>query len=181
MSSELRVDRIIPTAGVPTGGGGGIIQIKQIVKTDTYVSSSLSGGAVSGAAISIDFAALSTSNKLYISSNLMVTNSVSTDQRIGSILYAGGSVVTDAVGDASGNKTRISMGAATRSDNLYSCISHSCLITPTSTNTITYDYRLHNGAGDNNVVMYMNRCYNESDSSYMGRGCSTITIMEVSA
>ena len=58
----------------------------------------------------------------------MVTNSVSTDQRIGSILYAGGSVVTDAVGDASGNKTRISMGEETRSDNLYSCISHSCLI-----------------------------------------------------
>ena len=27
MSSELRVDKIIPTAGVPTGGGGGIIQI----------------------------------------------------------------------------------------------------------------------------------------------------------
>ena len=27
MASELRVDRIIPTAGVPTGGGGGIIQI----------------------------------------------------------------------------------------------------------------------------------------------------------
>ena len=29
MSSELRVDKIIPTAGVPTGGGGGIIQITQ--------------------------------------------------------------------------------------------------------------------------------------------------------
>ena len=27
MSSELRVDRIIPVDGVPTGGGGGIIQI----------------------------------------------------------------------------------------------------------------------------------------------------------
>ena len=27
MTSELRVDRIIPTSGVPTGGGGGIIQI----------------------------------------------------------------------------------------------------------------------------------------------------------
>ena len=24
MSSELRVDKIIPTSGVPTGGGGGI-------------------------------------------------------------------------------------------------------------------------------------------------------------
>ena len=27
MASELRVDKIIPTAGVPTGGGGGIIQV----------------------------------------------------------------------------------------------------------------------------------------------------------
>ena len=27
MSSELRVDKIIPTAGVPTGGGGGVIQV----------------------------------------------------------------------------------------------------------------------------------------------------------
>ena len=27
MSSELRVDKIVPTAGVPTGGGGGIIQV----------------------------------------------------------------------------------------------------------------------------------------------------------
>ena len=30
MSSELRVDKIIPTTGVPTGGGGGIVQVKQI-------------------------------------------------------------------------------------------------------------------------------------------------------
>ena len=28
MASELRVDRIIPTTGIPTGGGGGIIQVK---------------------------------------------------------------------------------------------------------------------------------------------------------
>ena len=36
MASELRVNRIIPTAGVPTNGGGGIIQVKQTVRTDTY-------------------------------------------------------------------------------------------------------------------------------------------------
>ena len=27
MTSELRVDKIVPTTGVPTGGGGGIIQV----------------------------------------------------------------------------------------------------------------------------------------------------------
>ena len=32
MSSELRVDKIIPTAGVPTGGAGGVVQT--IIGTD---------------------------------------------------------------------------------------------------------------------------------------------------
>ena len=35
MSSELRVDKIVPTDGVPTGGGGGIIQVKQTVDNTT--------------------------------------------------------------------------------------------------------------------------------------------------
>ena len=34
--SQIKVNSIIPVAGVPTGGGGGIIQIKQAVKTDTF-------------------------------------------------------------------------------------------------------------------------------------------------
>ena len=37
MASELRVDKIVPTTGVPTGGGGGIIQIKQSLY-DTHPS-----------------------------------------------------------------------------------------------------------------------------------------------
>ena len=50
MSSELRVDKIIPTVGVPTGGGGSVIQVtqgsrnsrSQTTSTD-YVASGLSG------------------------------------------------------------------------------------------------------------------------------------------
>ena len=30
MSSELRVDKIVPVDGVPTGGGGGVIQVVSI-------------------------------------------------------------------------------------------------------------------------------------------------------
>ena len=33
MASELRVDRIIPTSGVPTGGGGGIVQIVRVASS----------------------------------------------------------------------------------------------------------------------------------------------------
>ena len=40
MASELRVDKIIPTTGVPTGGGGGIIQIVQASTTDRVATGS---------------------------------------------------------------------------------------------------------------------------------------------
>ena len=33
MASELRVDKIVPTSGVPTGGGGGIIQVVHATAT----------------------------------------------------------------------------------------------------------------------------------------------------
>ena len=41
MASELRVDKIVPTDGVPTGGGGGIIQIT-VGKTNNRVEMSSS-------------------------------------------------------------------------------------------------------------------------------------------
>ena len=53
MSSELRVDRIIPTDGVPTGGGGGIIQIKQTLKTDSFNTTSQNLVDITGMSVSI--------------------------------------------------------------------------------------------------------------------------------
>ena len=40
MASELRVDKIIPVNGIPTGGGGGIIQIKQFTLTNRVMVAS---------------------------------------------------------------------------------------------------------------------------------------------
>ena len=36
MTSELRVDKIVPTSGVPTGGGGGVIQIVEVGHTNEH-------------------------------------------------------------------------------------------------------------------------------------------------
>ena len=41
MTSELRVDKIIPTTGAPTGGGGGVIQVVSATKTDTQTFTSI--------------------------------------------------------------------------------------------------------------------------------------------
>ena len=41
MTSQIRVDSIVPTTGVPTGGGGGIVQVVQgTTQTQVTVSSS---------------------------------------------------------------------------------------------------------------------------------------------
>ena len=40
MSSELRVDKIVPTTGVPTGGGGGIVQVQMGVTTGQTTTTS---------------------------------------------------------------------------------------------------------------------------------------------
>ncbi len=36
MASELRVDKIVPTTGAPTGGGGGIVQMAYAQKTNDF-------------------------------------------------------------------------------------------------------------------------------------------------
>ena len=53
MASELRVDKIIPTDGVPTGGGGGIIQIQQTIKTDSFDSNNQNLVDITGMNVSI--------------------------------------------------------------------------------------------------------------------------------
>ena len=44
--STLKVNSIIPTAGVASGGGGGIVQVVQKVKTSAFAASIGSSGTV---------------------------------------------------------------------------------------------------------------------------------------
>ena len=53
MSSELRVDKIVPTSGVPTGGGGGIIQVVQSYWSANFTTASTSYVDLTSASISI--------------------------------------------------------------------------------------------------------------------------------
>ena len=53
MASQLRVDKILPVDGAPTGGGGGIVQIKQVYKIDEFTSESASFVDVTGMQVSI--------------------------------------------------------------------------------------------------------------------------------
>ena len=62
--SQLKVNSIIPVSGVPTGGGGGIIQIKQVVKTDAFSTSNTSPTDVTG--LTVDITPTSSSSKILV-------------------------------------------------------------------------------------------------------------------
>ena len=53
MASQLRVDKIVPVDGVPTDGGGGIVQVVQTVKQDQFTTSSTSYVDVTGMSATI--------------------------------------------------------------------------------------------------------------------------------
>ena len=53
MASELRVDKIVPTDGVPTGGGGGIVQVKSTTITNTFDNDQETFADVTGVTVTI--------------------------------------------------------------------------------------------------------------------------------
>ena len=63
MSSELRVDKIIPVDGVPTGGGGGIVRM-QIANSTTNEQNTSGDQTWTLVGPQITHTALSSTNKL---------------------------------------------------------------------------------------------------------------------
>ena len=188
MSSELRVDKIIPTTGVPTNGGGGIIQIQQTVKTDTWAGDSANNypnfEEVTGLNVSI--------TPKFSSSKLLVTASISCNSQYWMIMgqlwrgigSASRSMLESAVADAAGSRPRctfseLAFSGSTDSYNMYSPTVN-FLDSPNSTQTVSYSIALRTYSSSYNA--YVNRNHDDRDAAdYYGRQISTITVMEVSA
>ena len=182
MASELRVDKIIPTTGAPTNGGGGIVQVVFVEKSDAEsLTSNNTLQLIPGLSATI--------TPKFNTSKILVQ--VVFHASIGGnyaghylTLKRGGTDIN--IGDAAGSRTRGSLALQTATfwdDNSganYSMgqASLNFLDSPATTSATTYGLYHADADGTNNL--YVNRSRTDGDIASYIRVASTITLMEVS-
>ena len=178
MSSELRVDKIVPVNGVPTGGGGGIIQVVSATKTDTAVQNSPTYADISGMSVSLT---PQSGSKVYVNIDLQFGGE---NNSYGGFKLLRDSTVIGSGTEGTGNMSNVTFGAGTGQDNdqfRVRTVSYSILDTHGANGSTSVTYKLQWASVYQTYNIYINRPFNADNNAYNMFGSSTITAMEVSA
>tara|TARA_Y100000361_G_scaffold98755_1_gene88596 strand:+ start:554 stop:1093 length:540 start_codon:yes stop_codon:yes gene_type:complete len=179
MTSQLRVDKIVPVDGVPSGGGGGVIQVVSTEKTDVDFSTSANldtKATITGlnATITPKFS----TSKVLVIMHLLVGASGDTT--------GGGTILRDStpigIADASSNRTRNTFGFGVKTTGslwITESVSRIILDSPNTTSATTYSVKI---GGNGGVSIYINReGRNNDNATDTTIGSSSLTLMEISA
>jgi hypothetical protein len=156
---------------------GGILQVVQAVKTDTFSTTSTSFTAVTGASVSIT--PRSTSSKILILGTTFIGFSGSTNSRSAFVRVTGGNSVSY-VGDAAGSRIRAFGTTGARAtdygiNTVNGFASLSYVDSPSTTSTVTYQLEMM-VTGDTG---YIGRTGTDTDATGFGRFPTTLIVMEV--
>ena len=174
MASELRVDKIIPTDGVPTGGGGGIIQTVQTVKSDPFTTTSQPFTDITG--LSATITPKFSTSKILVSYTLSISSN-------GFPMFKLLRGSTDIfVGDAASNRVRCFFGGYTGGlhPGLTLPVTGNFLDSPSTTSATTYKFQT-GVVHTTGYTIVVNRTLSDTDFNYHPRTASSIILMEVSA
>lgn len=179
--STLRVDNINARTGttisVPSGTKmylpGHVIGVYNVVKTDIFISSSVSAVAITGLTLTVTPS--SSSSKFLVSYSVPVSIQGGAYSAFVRMRRNGSDIL---LGDQFGSN-RVRSSSHVWSDYYgYQMqeANKTYLDSPATTNQVTYDVSLGSPYGNSIVV---NRQYADSDSSYYGTAVSTLTVLEI--
>ena len=182
MASQLRVDKIVPVDGAPTGGGGGIVQVQSTTLT-TQVAVTIASGAnttfydVSG--LSVNITPKFNTSKILV----MVQMCIATDQttqRIGVRLRRNDTTI--GASTETGSSNNVGSIASLEHHRVYQSIpvSFHFLDSPATTSQVTYKPQVAQENSGGSSTIRINYVQSNNNNSYYN-GVSTITVMEVSA
>ena len=152
---------------------GGILQVVSTTKTDTFSSSTVDT-FVDITGLSAAITPISTSNKILIFYDLQMSGT-----ELFFIQLVRGSTAIK-VGDSdSSNRVECTAGGVVQSANndKVQNIAGTFLDSPSTTSATTY--KIQGRVYSSSKSFSVNKPINDSDSTYTGRGASTITLMEV--
>ena len=169
--SQLKVNSIIPISGVPTGGGGGIVQIKQTVKTDEF-SATTQDSFFDVTGINVSITPTSSTSKILIVINLEV--SAPNELCIFRLLRGSTVINVSTVGTSINGFGMVDGEAYGNNNRSTEDITCTFLDSPATTSSTTYKVQCRkNGSG----TMRLNRRNLNGSVGFT----SQITAMEVSA
>ena len=180
MSSELRVDKIVPTDGVPTGGGGGIVQVKSATITNTFDNDQETFADVTGVTVTIT-PKFSTSKMLVMYNGCAGMEATNRMGHVRIVRVIGGVTNTTIyVGDqGQSNQARASSSFASPFNYMMQQFSGTFMDSPATTNAVTYKMQI--AAGDQGYKVNIGLDDGNSNEFSRARVPTTITVMEVSA
>ena len=178
--SQIRTNSLVPAGGLSAGSSGGIVQIRQTLKTDTFSSYSATYIDVTGLSVSIT--PVSASNKILVLVNMYG----GVDQSSGSNRIFAWKVIRDstdfAIGDSASLRRRATGGGITVGfDGEVYCLSGSAIDSPSTTSSVTYKVQVavtaNGGTSDPFIV---NKGVTDDATTAYARMVSSITVMEIS-
>ena len=180
MSSQLRVDKIVPVDGAPTGGGGGIIQVVQASKTDTDSFSVATTVQHQYTTLTATITPTRADSKILIMMHLSLCPTTSdVKMHYGVQRTIGGSGATNVgVGDAASSRMRMSGGMLMETNPAFT-VHYSFLDSPSTTSACAY-YPIVGHDSSGTKTFYINRSNGDSDSAQNARYMSSIILYEVS-
>ena len=166
MTSQLRVDKILPVDGAPTSGGGGIVQM---VMTSSINSGSQfstgSGSFVDVTGYNCTITPKFSTSKILITSNpiMLLNNGSGNSQRVALKLLRGSTSIFEQEDFAS---HQVDGASAVYIDYLGMALYHQHLDSPGTTSAVTYKIQIRQHAGGGTTYVQAN---------------SSMCLMEVSA
>jgi len=157
-------------------GNGGIIQIVQTVKTDTFVVSSNGNSWHDVTGLSVTITPKDSSNNILVIPS--VNMAAAQAHRHGFRLLRGSTAVF--IGDANSDNQRalVFQGNPPTNANSYH-YTPVCLDDPATSNAVTYKIQVRGELSSTDIFINRPQSSNTGDDFF--RGCSTITAMEVSS
>ena len=178
--SELRTNRIVPRDGLPSGSAGGIIQIRQTLKTDSFNTNSQNLVDITGMSVSIT--PTRSDSKILVQVHLSFGGDDNMYGQVRLVRDPGDQTVGGSTA-VSGNQRIGTFGVNTPNgaNGQYKMYSAECQIldSPSTTSTLTYKLQVASTNTGGNYF-YLNRPSNNDNQQYIIGGSSTITVMEVS-